>query len=271
MAMFQNLHTHTTYCDGTLPPEEMIKAAIARGGSSIGFSEHSYVSFDEEYSMSLDDTPRYISEVNNLKKKYEGTIDVFLGIEMDYFTDKAPEGLEYIIGAAHHVEKSGKFITVDGCAEHLKKMNDEHFDGDYYAMAEAYFATVADVIHKTNADIVGHFDLISKNNVNGSMFDESHPRYLNAAIGAMEQVLKKRSLFEVNTGAMYRRGKSEPYPSVFLLKELQKRGGEVTLSSDSHCADSLFYKFDEMLELIKSCGFRYIKRFTKDGFIDEKL
>jgi len=249
----------------------MIKAAIERGGSSIGFSEHSYVPFDEEYSMSLDDTPRYIDEIIKLKKKYEGTIDVFLGIEMDYFTDKAPEGLEYIIGAVHHVEKNGKFITVDGWAEHLVKMNEEHFDGDYYAMAESYFATVANVVRKTNADIVGHFDLIAKNNVNGSMFDETHPRYLDAAISAMEQVLKECNLFEVNTGAMYRRGKSEPYPSVILLKELQKRGGEVTLSSDSHCADSMFYKFDEMLELIKSCGFKYIKRFTGTGFVDEKL
>jgi len=33
----------------------------------------------------------------------------------------------------------------------------------------------------------------------------------------------------------------------------------------------LYYKFDEMQELIKSTGFKYIKRLTKDGFINEKL
>jgi len=249
----------------------MIKAAIQMGGSSIGFSEHSYVPFDEEYSMSLEDLPLYINEVNALKEKYKDSIEVHLGLEMDYFTDIIPDGLEFIIGTAHHVEKDGQHITIDGWAEHLAEMNEKHFGGDYYAMAESYYVTMAGIVEKTGADIVGHFDLIAKNNVNSSMFDETHPRYVKAALDSMEQVLEKCKLFEVNTGAMFRRGASTPYPSVFLLKELQKRGGEVILSSDSHSAESLFYKFDEMLELIKSCGFTHIKRFTKDGFVDEKV
>jgi len=271
MSFLQNLHTHTTYCDGTLSAEEMIKAAIERGGDSIGFSEHSYVPFDEEYSMSIKDTPHYISEINALKIKYEGTIDIFLGLEVDYFTEYVPDGLEYIIGTSHHVEKEGKYITVDGWAEHLYKMCDEHFGGNYYSMAESYYKTVANVVEKTNADIVGHFDLIMKNNVDGCMFDEMNPRYIKAAVDSMEQVLQKCKLFEVNTGAMYRRGVTYPYPSVFLLKELQKRGGEIILSSDSHDAQSLYFKFDDMCELVKSCGFKYIKRLTKDGFINEKV
>jgi len=249
----------------------MIKAAIEREGGSIGFSEHSYVPFDEKYSMKLDDTPSYINDINKLKEKYKGTIDVYLGLEIDYFTDKIPDGLEYIIGAVHHVEKDGRYITVDGWAEHLIKMNEEYFSGDFYAMAESYYETVAKVVPKTNADIVGHFDLIAKNNIDGNLFDESHPRYISAALDSMEQVLKECKLFEVNTGAMFRRGKSVPYPSVSLLKELQKRGGEVIMASDSHNADSLYFKFNEMVDLIKFCGFKYIKRFTKDGFVDEKL
>ena len=268
---YQNLHTHTTYCDGALAAEEMIKAAIQKRGGSIGFSEHSFVAFDEDYSMSLENTPKYINEINALKKKYEGTIDVFLGIEADYFTDKIPEGLDYIIGTVHHVEKDGQYITVDGPARHLHRMAEEYFRGDYYAMAEVYFNTVSDVAKKTDAKILGHFDLIAKNNINESMFDEMHPRYIKSALKAMDRILEKCRVFEVNTGAMYRLGKTAPYPSVFLLKELQKRGGEVILSSDSHNDDSLYFKFDEMLELIRSCGFKYIKRLTKDGFINEKI
>jgi len=249
----------------------MVLAALERGGGSVGFSEHSYVPFDEEYSMSLEDTPKYINEINALKAKYDGTIEIFLGIELDYFTEKTPEGLDYVLGASHHVEKDGLFITVDGPSKHLHKMAQSHFGGDYYAMAEAYFATVANLIPKTCADIVGHFDLISKNNKDGSMFDEMHPRYVKAALSAMEQVLEKQKLFEVNTGAMFRLGKPEPYPSIFLLKELQKRGGEIILSSDSHKTESMYYKFDEMVELVKFCGFTKIKKLTKDGFADEEL
>jgi len=268
---YQNLHAHTTYCDGKLSAEDMVKAAIAQGGGSIGFSEHSYVPFDEEYSMMLEDIPSYINEINALKEKYRERIDIFLGLEMDCFTEKIPDGLDYIIGAVHHVEKDGQYITIDGWAEHLANMNQLHFNNDYYAMAELYYATVADVVDKTNADIIGHFDLIAKNNVNNSMFDEEHPRYVKAAISAMEQILKSCKLFEINTGAMFRRGSEKPYPSEFLLKELQKRDGEIIISGDSHKSESIYFKFSEMIDLAKSCGFTYIKRLTDNGFIDIKI
>jgi histidinol-phosphatase (PHP family) len=87
----------------------------------------------------------------------------------------------------------------------------------------------------------------------------------------MEQILKSHRLFEVNTGAMARLGNAEPYPSAYLLKELQKRGGEVILSSDCHSTEALCYKFGEVRELLKACGFRYVKRLTRGGFVDDAL
>jgi len=90
MAFIQNLHTHTKYCDGALGAEEMIIAAIKKGGKSLGFSEHSYVSFDEEYSMMLEDIPLYIKEIKTLREKYKDSIDIFLGLEMDSYTEKIP-------------------------------------------------------------------------------------------------------------------------------------------------------------------------------------
>jgi len=267
----QNLHTHTTYCDGALEPEAMVKAAIRKGCESIGFSEHSFVAFDTCYSMDMDLTNDYIKDVNALREKYKGTIEIFLGLEQDYLTEDVPGSLDFIIGSVHYVEKNGKFVSVDAGARQQKAMIEKYFGGDYYEMAEDYFAVAADIIKKTNADIVGHFDLAAKYNLGGSLFDETHPRYVNAALEAMDEILKDCKLFEVNTGAMFRLRKTEPYPSVLLLKELYKRGGEVILSSDSHDAESICYKFGEMRELVKACGFKYIKRLSKSGFIDVKL
>ena len=268
---YQNLHTHTTYCDGSLSPEAMVKAAIRKGFESIGFSEHSYVAFDTYYSMSHDLTGEYISEVNALREKYRDKIEIFLGLERDYLTESTPDGLDFVIGTTHYVEKDGGFVSIDSGAKYQDTMVSEYFDGDYYLMAENYFSVMADIVKKTNADIIGHFDLAAKYNSGGRLFDESHPRYVRAALDAMDEILKDCRVFEVNTGAMYRLGKPEPYPSVFLLKELQGRGGEVILSSDSHDAESLCFKFYEMRELLKTCGFKSIKRLTKDGFIDQKL
>jgi len=267
----QNLHTHTTYVDGALSAEEMIVAAIERGCDSIGFSEHSHVPFDRKFSMPPDKAREYVREICSLKKKYEGTIEVFLGVEHDYFTDEPVGGLDFSIGVSHYVRAGDEFVTVDAGAKHQAIMVDTYFAGDYYSMAAAYFEIIADIMNKRRVDMIGHFDLVAKYNFGGSLFDETHPRYVKAALGAMDEVLKDCKLFEVNTGMMFRFDKPEPYPSVFLLKELCKRGGEVILSSDSHNAQSLCYKFDEMKELLRTCGFKYLKRLTKEGFIDVDL
>jgi len=269
---FQNLHTHTTFCDGALSPKSMVEAALKRNCRSIGFSEHSHISFDD-YSMTLEGTIEYVSEIKRLKAEYKGAAEVFLGIEQDYYSGKPPDGLDYILGSAHYVEQDDQdaIICIDNGASLQMLAAERHFGGDYYAMAEGYYAVMSDLIKKTRADIVGHFDLIAKYNFGGRLFDETNPRYVTAALGAMEAILEDCKIFEVNTGAMYRFGNPEPYPSVLLLKELCKRGGEVILASDSHDADSLFFKFDEMHELLKTCGFRYLKRLTKTGFVDMKL
>ena len=271
MTGFQNLHTHTTYCDGKLPPEAMIEEALKKGCDSIGFSDHSFVMFEPIFSMTPETSRAYVSEIDALKKKYEGTIEIFTGVEHDYFTTIALEGLDFYIGAVHYVQIGDEFITIDAGAKHQKMMADEYFGGDYYAMAEAYFSTLAGITAKRNVDIIGHFDLITKYNIGGRLFDEKNPGYVASALSAMDELLKSCRLFEVNTSIMYRFNKPEPYPSVLLLKELNERGGEVILSSDSHDAESLCYNFAEMHYLLKDCGFKYIKRLTKNGFVDVSL
>ena len=82
MNIKQNLHTHTTYCDGDNTPEELVREAIKRGFSGIGFSGHSYTHFAPEDSMSVQGTYSYIAHVNKLKKTYAKQIDIFLGLEV---------------------------------------------------------------------------------------------------------------------------------------------------------------------------------------------
>lgn len=270
MDKLQNLHSHTTYCDGSLTVEEMVQAAIVKGCDSFGFSGHSYMAFDPKPSMSPDETSRYILDVGRMKDKYSDKIEIFCGIEQDYHSEGPPIGFDYIIGAVHYLKKGDEYISVDTGEKHQKNAVDEHYGGDYFAFIEHYYETIADIA-KTGADIVGHFDIVTKFNSDDCRFDTSHPRYVDAALDAMDEILKSRNLFEVNTGAMHRVGKSEQYPSAFLLKELFKRGGEVILSSDSHDAESICWKFGEMGELLKSIGFRHIKRLTENGFINENL
>ena len=265
--MINNFHTHSTYCDGSESLESMVTAAIGKGLTALGFSEHCHAYY-AEYNPSREEILEYMREVLELREKYADKIEIFLGIEHEVDADWLPDGFEYIIGAAHDIKIGDEFVSVDYGAEGQRRAAEQYFGGDYYAMAEAYFETTARI---KNADIIAHFDLITKYNLNGGLFDESHPKYVAAAISAMDEILKTQNLFEVNTGAMYRVGKTEPYPSAFLLKELYNRGGEVILSSDSHDGASLCYKFDEMKELLRHIGFRHLKTFTKNGFVNIDL
>jgi histidinol-phosphatase (PHP family) len=271
MEGFQNLHAHTTYSDGSFSAEEMVNAAILLGGTSLGFSEHSYLPLDTQYWMTAENTPDYIKEVTELKILYEGKIDIFLGMEQDYFTEWMPDGLDYVIGTVHYIKHDGILIAVDENERTPMTAAREYFGGDFYSLAEAYFETAADLMNRTGADIIGHFDILMKHNKGGVLFDEFHPRYVNAALSAMDELLKKNRLFEINTGAMFRMGNTQPYPSEFLLKELFSRGGEILITCDSHSTKTIYYKFNEMIELAKFCGFKYIKRLTKTGFSDVKI
>ena len=56
-----NLHTHTYYCDGKNAPEEIVKKAIEKGFSYIGFSGHGHTRKDSSYCMSPENTKKYIN------------------------------------------------------------------------------------------------------------------------------------------------------------------------------------------------------------------
>lgn len=76
----QNLHLHTTYCDGVDTPEEMIRVAIQKGFDSLGFSEHSYMYYSPKWGMPLERTDDYKKEILTLREKYKEELDIFLGL-----------------------------------------------------------------------------------------------------------------------------------------------------------------------------------------------
>ena len=133
---------------------------------------------------------------------------------------------------------------------------EEYYDGDYYGFIEDYYATVAQVYEKTHCTIVGHFDLVTKYNENGDLFDTGHPRYRKAALGALEQLTAAPVLFEINTGAISRGYRKTPYPEPFILRELEKRGARLILSSDCHNKRDLLFRLEECRGLARGIQYR---------------
>ena len=266
-----NFHTHTTYCDGKHTASEMAAAAYAKGFTRLGFSGHGYTAFDESYCMSRADVSAYLQEVAGLKAEYAGKMEIDAGVEQDFYATEPTEGFAYVIGSVHYLYQDGRYLPVDEAEAVTAQAVREHFGGTNYRYVQAYFETVAQVVAKTHADIIGHFDLVTKFNEGGKHFDMTDKRFWHAGLEAMEELLRWDKPFEINTGAMYRGLRTEPYPSLALLKELQKRGGRILLSSDSHDTASLGYGFAEMARAAKELGFRPVQVWTPQGWEETPL
>lgn len=248
--MKSDLHIHSTFSDGNNTPEEIIKSAIEFGLEKVGISDHSFTLFDQSYCIKSDRISEYINTINSLKEKYVNDIEVLLGIEQDYYSDESTNSYDYVIGSVHYLKIADNYIPVDETADILKKAADVYFNGNIYALIEKYFDTVSDVVSKTNADIIGHIDLISKFNEQSQLYDENDERYINAYKCACDKLLSYNKPFEINTGAISRGYKTSPYPSKSIYDYLKSKGAQFILSSDSHSKETLCYKFDEYKILI---------------------
>ena len=238
-----DLHVHTTWSDAKSTPEEVVNAAIARGMEMIGFSDHSYTSHDASWGLSASGEDEYRAEIKRLKEKYRGKIGILCGVEQDYYSGRASDEFDYVVGSVHSVCVDGEHICVDW-RESAEAGVRDHFGGDWYAFCETYYAHVADIVAVTGADIVGHFDLVTIYNEDGEYFDMNCDRYRRAWQAAADKLLLTGAVFEINTGAMSRGYRTKPYPAQDIVEYIRARGGRFILSSDAHTAQNIAYGFD---------------------------
>ncbi len=252
----QDFHNHTTFCDGHADPEVMVKTAIERGIARLGLLIHSYTFFDESYCVQAGMEQTFQQVIAALKEKYRGQIELYCGVEQDYYSQASTEGFDYVIGSVHYLRHGDEYSPIDVSREHTVAIVRDDYGGDWYSYAEDYFRTVADVAEKTKPDIIGHFDLAAKYNGEGDLFDESHPRYVAAWQAAADRLLTYDVPFEINLGGILRAGRHEPYPTLAMQRYLASRGARVLLSGDCHTAEALGVGFEEWERKAKAVGFR---------------
>ena len=271
MNPIQNLHLHTSYCDGINSAEEIIKTAISKGFNSIGFSGHSYMWYSPSHSMSLEGTEEYKKEIAYLKEKYKGVIDVYLGLELDAYSNVDLSGYDYIIGSLHYLKIGKEYVGFDRSAEVVKGIIDKYFNKNGLEFAKEYYAQLSVLAEYNNIDILGHFDLITKNIEKIKFFDIESKEYLKYAFDALDVLKNKIPFFEVNTGAIARGYRTSPYPMKNLLVKMKELGFGAVITSDCHEAKYLDCAFSDASKLLLDCGFtkRYI--LTEKGFVDVKL
>lgn len=263
-----DFHTHTTYCDGENSIKEMIDYAVSNGMESIGFSGHSHTPFDESYCMSNADTEKYIKEVSVMKRKYSD-IEIYLGIERDRFSDIINiERFDYVIGSVHYVIKDGVYLPVDESRDVFTDNINKYYEGDIFAFCEDYYKLLSSFSEVDNIEIIGHFDLVTKFNEGGCLFDIKNRIYESAVNNALYKLAAADKILEINTGAVSRGYRNMPYPDSDILVKWRKLGGRIIFSGDAHSCKGLCYRFDEAEKLAVKCGFdKYV--IFKNGKLTE--
>ena len=219
MSVLSCAHVHTTYCDGKTPAAEMAKRAMELGFVSLGFSSHAPQTFDPGYCIDPAREYDYKAEIRALQREYAGRMTVYLGVERDYCSCCTTEDYDFFIASFHYFTKpDGHHAPVDASPDTLKRYVDECCGGDGLEMARRYFSTVRDYVLSSHAPIIGHYDLVRKNNASLHLYDEDSPAYREIALDGLRPLAETGALLEVNTGAIARGYLLTPYPDVFLLK-----------------------------------------------------
>lgn len=250
-----NVHSHTTFSDGRDTAEAMVRAAVALGFHTLGISEHAPAEYDDA-AMPAERAGEYRAEVRRLRAAYAGQIDVLLGLERDWYSSADTAGCDYAIESVHYLKTGDGYFSVDWTRPKLEAAIQQHYGGDPYALCRDYFDTVCASIEGTDAAILGHIELVMKFNEARDLFDDRDPRYLGPALQCAELAARSGRLVEVNTGAMARGYRTQPYPGEAMLRRVRECGGRIILTSDCHNAALLDHGFAEAAALARACGFK---------------
>jgi len=106
-----NLHQHSLFSDGKSEPIKYVEKGVELGFSSIGFTEHSPLPFDNPFSLKKENIQKYVNEIELLKQKYDDKINIYRALEMDFIPDISEDfdfwakecKTDYLIGSVHLV------------------------------------------------------------------------------------------------------------------------------------------------------------------------
>jgi histidinol-phosphatase (PHP family) len=262
--------------------ETMCSEAYSKGFESLGFSSHAPITkktgLKTHWHLPDEKLPEYIDTAVKVRKRWEGKLNVYLGLEVDYIegisgprdADIQELPLDYILGAVHYLvsPKDGRLFTVDGPPEDFNP-GFEQFDKDGLALCKAYYDAYGSMVKAGGCEILGHLDIIRKNNNRVSFFSPEDPEYKKLLVKTADIIAAARSnaaeaktpIMEVNTGSIIRGSAAEPYPSLDVLKLLYERNIPLVINSDAHAPSHLGGAYETAWKKMHDAGYTSVMLF----------
>ncbi|MBN1463690.1 MAG: histidinol-phosphatase [Paludibacteraceae bacterium] len=261
-----NFHSHCNFCDGRASMEQFVQYAVAKKLSAFGVSSHAPVPFASRWAMKADDMPEYIQEFNRLKKLYATKIELYLGLEIDYFANEKMAvfdavknvGLDYRIGSIHHIDNfpDGTRWNIDGSEKVFKLATEQIYNNDVRKIVRRYFELSEEMLCNASFDIIGHLDKIVPNASQFAEFSIADKWYNNLMLSLLTTIKEKQIIVEINTKSFLGRGITFPNQQYF--KKINELKIPVMVNSDCHYPDLLTAGFNEVYVLLKDAGIKSV-------------
>jgi len=270
---FACIHTHTTFCDGYDDVETCCRAAYKKGLVSLGFSAHAPITkkfgIKTEWHLPDEKLDEYLDSVRLAQKRWQGKLPVYLGLEVDFIPgimgpadmNYREMNLDFIIGSAHYViPPAGEPFTVDSPEEIVERGIKEGYGGDPMGMVEAYFDSEAAMIRAGAFDLLGHPDVVKKNNAGpsfrGNRFFSEDEDFYRKKTGAIAVLMAGIGVpAEISTGGINNGKIKDCYPSLNFLKLFREHGVPMVINADAHKAEDLDGHYDEAHRTLLAAGY----------------
>lgn len=246
-------HVHTSLCNHARGEmEEYVLSAMNKGLSKLVFLEHLEVGIDyfESTWLTEDDFNFYHAEGHRLQKKYQGKIEVGLGVEVGYnpsFPDEIQRRLALHtwdrIGISYHFLE-----TVSGHLNMVSRKQINIYRLDQYGLHEVisrYYKDLLEGVEKLPGQVLCHIDAVLRHHPSVILTPE-HDTLIDTLLDA---VARKKMAIEINTSGYTT--KEQPYPSLPILKKAVARNIRLVAGSDAHCPQDVGRYFDRLPGLMK--------------------
>jgi len=251
-------HVHTNFsadCDVNI--RAIIQSAYDKGLKEIAITDH--IDFDyPDKSIVFDlDFINYYEVLTKYQKEFEGKIKVLKGVEVgiqhhivtecNHALD--PYDFDFVICSIHAADK----LDLHGGEFFLDKTPKEAYVRYY----EYYLECIKDY---KDYNVLGHLNLVDryKKYITG---DVAESEYFDIIKEIYSLIISEGKGIEINSSCF--RYKMDIYtPTIDMLKLYKEMGGEIiTFGSDSHSTETLGYKYEFFMDILKDIGFKYITTF----------
>lgn len=261
--------------------EEVIDAAIARGFTHYGLSEHcpryrvgDLYPGEEALGVAGLATAfeGYVKRAFELREVRAGQIELLIGFETETLPPESwlevmtglrhAHPFDYIVGSVHDI--CGRWL--DYSASDTAALAADL--GGPEELGIAYFDQVTDMVEQLKPDIVAHLDLVRKYEVSGFVFSDRVVRVIDRTLDAIKA---NGAVLDVNCAA-FRNGYGPVYPLPQILERAQRMGIPVTLGDDSHGVQTVGSGLEQSLAAISAARYRRIAYLTRaDGWCEAPL